>query len=83
MNQAEPDDYETIITLLADRAASKGDSPLVHTADRTDSYQDLHQTSNPIANGLVERGIEPGDRICTFPRNSPETSQFGSASTAG
>lgn len=72
MSHAESGGHDTIMSLLADRAASKGDSPLVHTTDRTDSYRGLHRTSNAIANGLVERGVEPGDRVCTFLRNSPE-----------
>jgi len=85
MNQAESDEYETINTLLADRAASKGTSPLVHTADQTYSYQDLHEKSNAIANALVKQGTEPGDRICTFLQNSPEylTVWFGIAKAGG
>ncbi|SDG13630.1 long-chain acyl-CoA synthetase/crotonobetaine/carnitine-CoA ligase [Halorientalis regularis] len=72
MSRADADEYETITTLLADRAASKGTSPLVHTAGGSYSYRELHERSNAIANALVERGTEPGDRICTFLRNSPE-----------
>jgi acyl-CoA synthetase (AMP-forming)/AMP-acid ligase II len=72
MRRVVPDDHETVTTLLADRAASKGDSPFVHTADRTYSYRELHRDSNAVANALVERGVQPGDRICTFLENSPE-----------
>ncbi|WP_254829271.1 AMP-binding protein [Haloglomus salinum] len=72
MSQVVSDQHETLVTLLADRAASIGDGPLVHTADRTYSYRELDRQSNAIANALVDRGVEPGDRICTFLENSPE-----------
>ncbi|WP_336328607.1 AMP-binding protein [Halovenus sp. HT40] len=81
MSSAGADEYETINALLADRAANKRNSPLVHTPDQSYSYRDLHETSNAIANALVARGTEPGDRICTFLRNSWEylTVWFGIA----
>jgi acyl-CoA synthetase (AMP-forming)/AMP-acid ligase II len=72
MSRAATEEYETVISLLADRAASIGDGPLVHTADRTYSYRDLHRDSNAVANTLVDRGIEPGEHVCTFLENRPE-----------
>lgn len=72
MSRTVTEEHETVITLLADRASGLGDRPLVHTADRTYSYRDLHRDSNAIANTLVDRGIEPGERICTLLENSPE-----------
>jgi acyl-CoA synthetase (AMP-forming)/AMP-acid ligase II len=72
MSRTVPDQHETVVTLLADRASTLGDSTLVHTSDRTYSYRELHRDSNAIANTLVERGIQPGERICTFLENSPE-----------
>lgn len=72
MSRVPADQHETIVTLLADRASNLGDSALVHTADRTYSYRDLHRDSNAIANTLVTHGVEPGEKICTFLENSPE-----------
>lgn len=85
MSRSGADEYEAITTLLADRAASKGTRPLVHTADGSYSYRDLHEMSNAVANALVERGTEPGERICTFLRNSPEylAVWFGIAKAGG
>lgn len=79
------DRYETLMSLFADRAASEGDSPLVHTAEQVYSYQDIHRDSNAIANALVDQGVEPGDRICTFLKNSPEyiAVWFGIAKAGG
>lgn len=77
--------YENIMGLLADRAANKGDSPLVHTAERVYSYREVHRDSNAVANALVERGIEPGDQVCTLLENSPEflAVWFGIAKAGG
>jgi acyl-CoA synthetase (AMP-forming)/AMP-acid ligase II len=85
MSQTPSEQYETIMSLLADRTASKGDSPLVHTAERVYSYRDIHEDSNAIANKLVEQGVEPGDQICTFLENSPEyiAVWFGIAKAGG
>ena len=85
MSQAASERYGTVTTLLADRAASLGDAPLVHTAERTYSYRDLHRESNAVANALVERGVEPGEHIATFLRNCPEylAAWFGIAKAGG
>ena len=85
MSGEAPEQYETITSLLTDRAASEGESPLVHTADRVCSYREIHRDSNAIANALVERDVEPGDQICTFLENSPEyvAVWFGIAKAGG
>ncbi|MFB6165355.1 MAG: AMP-binding protein [Haloarculaceae archaeon] len=85
MSADDAERYETVMALLADRAASKGDSPLVHTAERVYSYRDLHRDSNAVANALVERSVETGDRVCTFLENSPEylAVWFGIAKAGG
>ena len=36
------------------------------------SYRDLAESSNAFANGLVETGFRPGDRIALFAENRPE-----------
>ena len=81
MSRADADEYETVTTLLTDRAAGKGTSPPIHTAGGSCRSWELHKKSKAIVNPLVKRGTEQGERIYTFLRNSPEhlTVWFGIA----
>lgn len=52
---------------------------------RTQSYSELLGRVNQVAQGLIDRGIEPGDRIGLFANNCPEWTEvdFGIGTVRG
>ncbi len=57
--------------IFARRATERGDTPLVEFLGRTFSYAELHDQARRFAAGLIEKGIEKGDRIGLFLPNVP------------
>lgn len=63
--------------LIANRAEQKPDLDVLtfendDGADEVRSYADLMQNGHRVAAGLIERGMEPGDRFALLMRNHPE-----------
>jgi acyl-CoA synthetase (AMP-forming)/AMP-acid ligase II len=57
---------------IANHARRNPDRPALVMNDVTVTYKELDRRTNALANGLLERGIEPGDRISILMHNSPE-----------
>ena len=54
-------------------AAGAGDRPFIETLDgRRWSYRDMLDLSGRLARRLVERGVEPGDRVAVQVEKSAE-----------
>ena len=60
----------TIAELLRWRALRHPHLPALRDDDRTVSYAELDRATTLLANGLLHRGIRPGDRVAIFDRNS-------------
>ncbi len=69
-------------TMSADRYAER--TAFSFQGERL-SYADLEAEANSVANVLVERGLEPGDRVSLFVPNTPlfPTSYFGIIKAGG
>lgn len=66
-----PSECESLPALLDRRVSERGESSLLHYRDETYTYREIDTRSNAIANALADRGVERGDRVCTFLYNSP------------
>jgi long-chain acyl-CoA synthetase len=61
------------IAQLLDRSAQQfPERPAIVFGDREITYRELRQQVDSTAHGLVQRGIEPGDRVAIFLPNGPE-----------
>jgi len=63
--------HDSLPALLDRRVSERGDAPLLCYRDETYTYREIDRRSNAIANGLADRGVDRGDRVCTFLYNSP------------
>ncbi|PQP19522.1 long-chain-fatty-acid--CoA ligase [Rhodococcus opacus] len=61
-----------LATLLTDSAARHPDRTAIVFADHRLSYAALDAASNRVANLIVERGIQPGDKVALSCPNVPE-----------
>ena len=61
----------TLPDMLARTVAHDPDAPFLHFLGRTYSYGDIFEQANRFALGLVEMGIEKGDRVGLFLPNVP------------
>jgi len=57
--------------LLEDSARRYGDNPAYTFSDITMSFAQINAAANQVANGLVERGIKPGDKVALNCLNLP------------
>ena len=59
---------------LVDRnvEAGRGDEVAIYFEDQTITYDELQERVNALGNALVERGVEPGDRVMVRFPNRPE-----------
>ncbi len=62
----------TIPQLLEARAEQNPAKPFLFFGDYEISYSRLNEFANSIANGLIELGIEKGDKVCIFMTNCAE-----------
>jgi long-chain acyl-CoA synthetase len=60
-----------LATLLSDAVARHGERPAIKLDDLTLSYRALDEGSAHVAGLLVERGLEPGDRVGVMLPNVP------------
>lgn len=58
-------------TLLEDSASKYADKDAFAFIDTTLSYAQINDTANQVANGLKEKGIQPGDKVALSSINSP------------
>jgi fatty-acyl-CoA synthase len=62
----------TLSRFLADTAAEFAGRPLVLTDERTLTYREVDEWSTALADGLVSRGVRPGDHVGIVLANYPE-----------
>lgn len=72
MSTSPPDEFGTLVDLVEDRVADKGNEPLVHFMDQTYSYREMVDNADAVADQLIDRGISKGDKVATLLHNSPE-----------
>ena len=56
---------------VARRAEAHASDPAVIMGDTALSYGEIEERSNRLAHALLDRGCEPGDRVCLFLPKSP------------
>ncbi|MEN4826672.1 non-ribosomal peptide synthase/polyketide synthase [Pseudomonas sp. P39-UII1] len=54
---------QTVHALVEAQAARTPDASALSQADRAVSYAELNQRANRLAHRLIERGVQPGDRV--------------------
>jgi len=59
-------------TLDAVGEAAAPDAPALIHGDRTITWPEMTQRSNRLARALLNRGLEPGDKVGFYLRNAPE-----------
>ena len=62
----------SLVELLRQSARDFSQHPAVIGGQVTLSHERLDQLSDSVANGLISRGIEPGNRIALYSPNCPE-----------
>jgi fatty-acyl-CoA synthase/long-chain acyl-CoA synthetase len=67
------------VDFLTGHAQAQPDKPAVICDDEVMTYAELEERSNRLANGMLELGIKPGDKVTTVGHNSPEHFPIGSA----
>jgi len=75
--EAAPASAETLIDVLAWHVAAHGERPHIwlvdpEAGDTTITYRMLAERAQAVARGLIERGIEPGDRVALMLPTSAE-----------
>ena len=73
----------TLAEVLPAAAARHGERTALVVNDRRLSFNELDALSNRVANGLVDLGVQPGDRVGLFGTNSSEwvVAYYGIAKT--
>ena len=61
----------TIADMIRSRAADGPDRPAITYEGSTITYGELDRRANRVANGLLEVGIGPGDRVAFLDKNEP------------
>lgn len=64
--------YRTLPELLNYQLAQRPEQPLIFWGDEKITYQDFDRTTNQLARGLQELGIQKGDVVSLFTYNCPE-----------
>jgi long-chain acyl-CoA synthetase len=57
--------------MLAQTAAQTPDKTAIIFHDQHTSYREFDERANQVANGLIQLGIEPGDRVALYIHNLP------------
>jgi carnitine-CoA ligase len=66
----------TVAGLLARRLERDPDGPYLDVCGHAFSAREVHARACRIANGLIELGVRPGDRVASLLENSPEAMLF-------
>jgi acyl-CoA synthetase (AMP-forming)/AMP-acid ligase II len=62
----------TMAGLIDRQAEERGDAVAIRFNDRSTTFRELDEVSNRIANALISEGLQPGDRIAIFAKNSDQ-----------
>lgn len=57
--------------MLAQTAAQNPEKTAIIFHDQRTSYREFNERSNQVANGLIQLGVEPGDRVALYIHNLP------------
>jgi long-chain acyl-CoA synthetase len=57
--------------MLAQTAAQTPDKTAIIFHDQRTSYRDFDERANQVANGLIQLGVQPGDRVALYIHNLP------------
>ena len=57
--------------MLAETAAKTPDKTAIIFHDQNTSYRDFDARANQVANGLIQLGVQPGDRVALYIHNLP------------
>jgi crotonobetaine/carnitine-CoA ligase len=70
-----PAKYQTISSVLENRAEVLGDSPFMYYGhDGSEmSFSEVNEAANTVANSLLERGLNPQQKVSVMVRNPYET----------
>ena len=63
---------ETGLELFGVALEKSRESAALHYFDRTITYADLDKTSDALATGLHNRGVNHGDRVVAYMQNTPQ-----------
>jgi acyl-CoA synthetase (AMP-forming)/AMP-acid ligase II len=61
-----------VASIVRDHAAQTPDAPALSFEGATLSFSALHDRSSRVANALVARGVQRGDRVAVLTKNVPE-----------
>jgi long-chain acyl-CoA synthetase len=78
-------EVRTLGDLLSYWSRRDPDRPALHWAERTYSFAAFERSANQVAHWLLANGVEPGERVGFFGRNSADFyfAMFGAAKTRG
>ncbi|MDR1884634.1 MAG: amino acid adenylation domain-containing protein, partial [Synergistaceae bacterium] len=66
-----PNDYPNVFAPIEAQAERTPDAEALIAADGTMTYRELNEAANRLAHGLIDRGLERGDRVVLLlPRDS-------------
>src|SRR6185312_5314420 len=57
--------------MLAQTAAQTPDKTAIIFHDQRTSYRDFDERANQVAHGLIQLGVQPGDRVALYIHNLP------------
>jgi amino acid adenylation domain-containing protein len=67
----QPSSDCNLFSMIEAQAARTPDAEALIAADRTMTYRELNEAANRLAHGLIDRGVERGDRVVLLlPRDS-------------
>lgn len=63
---------ETALAMFEATVERSPDAPAIYYFDSEISYRELDEASSALAAALVERGLQPGDRLAVYLQNVPQ-----------
>ncbi len=60
----------TLVDALSRSVNRQPDAPALHFADRDWNYRELEKAANRVAHGLLALGLDKGDRVAAYGKNS-------------
>ena len=68
----QPYPMKTLVDLISDTASQRPDHPALYFKGHAMSYAQLEGKSTAFANGLIQLGVEKGDRVALVVPNTPQ-----------
>ncbi len=65
-------EYESALAMFKASVQRSPDSALIHYMDSALSVSDVDRMSDALAVGLLENGVQPGDRVAVYLQNVPQ-----------